>query len=147
MTNSVFNDRRLPHDASLTDDPADVSTTSYPVMTTNDIVAGLVDRAVDPRSMMVPRHGGTDGFCSTCLLHPSQPLVGAPAGHAHAYTPVIGRTPGVHQRRGLGRTQNDGSPGEPTMQIDDPSLDDAEQRFRQKSRRWVGFKACEGPFA
>jgi hypothetical protein len=84
--------RLLPHDASLTDDRADVGTSAYPTVTTADIVNGLVARSGNPRRAMGARYG-TDYLCESCQLTPDQP---APTAEGHPYVPVVNRVPGVH---------------------------------------------------
>src|SRR5580658_4888185 len=93
---------KLPsNEAALTDDRAyDVGTSTFPTVTGEDIVRGLVDRSGDPRSMMGPR-AGTDWLCTTCGLGPYQSSQGT-----HEYLPMIGRTPGVHQDVDWDRARN-----------------------------------------
>jgi hypothetical protein len=148
MSNN-FRDRRvtLPHDASLGDEPADVGAVStYPTVSTADIVQGLVDRSANPRAMMVPRHG-TDGWCEEC----QQPGY-RPTQAGHPFTPMQSRVPGVHPSADDGRVHNFDpaidSPGQDQTDIDDPEINSgrAEARFRQSSSRWVGFQQGQGPF-
>jgi hypothetical protein len=136
---------RLPNSAALTDD--DRSTSTFPVMgvpTGADIVGDLVARSGHPEDTMGSR-SGSDGLCSVCGLHPSQPVQAA-----HPYVPMIGRTPGVSQDVDWDRTQNDPDDvGQDQMDVSsDPEISSgrAEQRFRAASSRQIPFRHGEGPF-
>jgi hypothetical protein len=131
---TIFNDRRLPNSAALTDDPADLSTSAYPTVTTADLVHGLVERSGNPRQAMGARYG-TDYLCHTCLGRPDQPTA-----EGHPYVPMIGRTPGVSQDVDWGRTRNSQpgeAPGQAQMDISDLAIDSglAETRWNQASSR------------
>lgn len=130
--------KKLPNNASLTDDPAAVAATSaYPTVTTADIVQGLVDRSGNPRDTMGPRHGGTDGWCTTCQLPADRAL---PSGGGHPYEPMIDRTPGVHQDVDWDRAQNDPAidVGEDQMGVSsDPAISSglSEARWNRTANR------------
>jgi hypothetical protein len=132
------NRRRMPNDASLTDDRADRSTTSFTPMGPGlgAIVGDLVQRSGNPRGMMMPRYGSTR-LCSVCGLSPDQP-----AQATHEYLPMIDRSPGVSQDVVWNRTQNSqpevDAPGQAQMAIiGDEELDSglAEARWNQATSR------------
>ena len=142
-----FGKRLLPHDASLTDDRADVGTSAYPTVTTADIVNGLVARSGNPRQAMGTRYG-TDYLCETCQQTPDQPAQDG----GHPYVPMQSRVPGVHGSiDDPGRAPRNfdpatDGPGQVQTVNDDPALDSAEARFRQGSSCWVPYQPGEGPF-
>jgi hypothetical protein len=145
------NRRGLPNDSVLKDNPADNSTSNFVPMGPGaaGIIGQLVARSGNPETgTLVPRYGST-GLCETCLGSPDEPA----SAEDHPYHPVVGRTPGVHGSiDDPGRAPRNfdpatDGPGQAQVINDDPALDSAEARFRERNSRQVPYQPGEGPFA
>jgi hypothetical protein len=129
--------RRLPNDASLTDDGADRRTSVFSPMGPGpgSIVRELVARSGSPEvGMLIARHGGTDGLCETCQLPPYREVQ-----EGHPYVPIVNRLPGVHPTVDDGRARNSrpGDAGESAFQLVDPDIASglAEARWNHSASR------------
>jgi hypothetical protein len=133
------NRSRLPNDSVLTDDRADRSSTVFAPMGPGpgSIVGELVNRSGDPEAgTLVPRYGGTNGLCETCLGSPDRPAQDG----GHPYVPIVDRTPGVHASvDDRARTQNSRDDvGEMTFSVDDPEIASGRsaERFNQSAAKF-----------